>query len=508
MTRQRSTFASDLLASVVVFLVALPLCMGIAIASGVPPALGLITGMIGGLVAGALAGCSLQASGPAAGLAVFIFQLVQEYGIAALGPLVIAAGLLQLTSGLLKAGQLFRAISPAVIHGMLAGIGVLIFGAQFHVMVDDQPRASGIRNLLSIPESIYKGVFPIDGSSHHLAAFIGLCTIVVLVVWSNWAPRALRTVPGALVAVVTATAIASIAGLPIRYVDVPDNLFATIQWVRPESMRQLLNGDFLIAAVALAFVASAETLLSAAAVDQMHGGKRTDYDRELIAQGTGNLLCGVFGALPMTGVIVRSATNVNAGAKTRLSSMLHGLWLVVLVLAFPQVLRMVPTASLAAVLVYTGYKLVSPATIRRLRVFGWPVLAVYAATVIFIVATDMLTGILVGLGLSIVKLIYAQTHLAIEVANSRSGDRVDVYLKGAATFVRLPKLADALEAIPQGIEVHIHVRELSYTDHAAIELLTQWERQRTAKGGVVRVEWQELMEMYHQRNSFLQSSTA
>src|SRR5215472_1751350 len=162
------TFARDLLASLVVFLVALPLCMGIAIASGAPPAAGLITGIIGGIVAGSLSGCPLQVSGPAAGLAVIVYELIQKHGFAALGPIIIMAGLLQVVSGFLKAGQLFRTIAPAVIYGMLAGIGVLIFAAQIHVMVDDKPRENGIRNILSIPESIAKGITPVDGSSHHI----------------------------------------------------------------------------------------------------------------------------------------------------------------------------------------------------------------------------------------------------------------------------------------------------------------------------------------------------
>ena len=152
----KKTFPQDALASVVVFLVALPLCMGIAIASGVPPAAGLITGIIGGLVAGSLSGCPLQVSGPAAGLAVIVFELVKDYGFETLGPLIVVAGILQVVAGVLRVGQLFRSIAPAVVYGMLAGIGVLIFAAQFHVMVDDAPRENGISNLLAIPTSIYK----------------------------------------------------------------------------------------------------------------------------------------------------------------------------------------------------------------------------------------------------------------------------------------------------------------------------------------------------------------
>jgi MFS superfamily sulfate permease-like transporter len=171
--------ARDFLASVVVFLVALPLCMGVAIASGVPPAAGLITGIIGGILVGFLGGAPLQVSGPAAGLTVIVWQLVQQHGLAVLGIIVLFAGVLQLAAGLFKLGQWFRAISPAVIHGMLAGIGVLIFASQFHIMVDDKPRGSGIANLLSIPESVYKGIFPMDGATHHIAALTGVVTILV-----------------------------------------------------------------------------------------------------------------------------------------------------------------------------------------------------------------------------------------------------------------------------------------------------------------------------------------
>jgi MFS superfamily sulfate permease-like transporter len=167
-------FGKDFGASVVVFLVALPLCMGIAIASGVPPAAGLITGIVGGILVGFLGGAPLQVSGPAAGLTVLVWQIVQEHGLSLLGVIVLFAGLLQFLAGIFKLGQWFRAISPSVIHGMLAGIGVLIFASQFHIMVDDQPRGSGILNLISIPEAIYKGIFPLDGSVHHLAAMVGM----------------------------------------------------------------------------------------------------------------------------------------------------------------------------------------------------------------------------------------------------------------------------------------------------------------------------------------------
>ena len=502
---KNSSISKDFLASIVVFLVALPLCMGIAIASGAPPVSGLITGIIGGIVVGFLAGCPLQVSGPAAGLAVIVYEIIQNHGFAVLGPLIVMAGAVQLVAGLLKFGQWFRAISPAVIYGMLAGIGILIFGAQFHVMVDDEPKSNGVMNLVSIPEAIYKGVWPVDGSTHHLAAFIGLLTIAVLLGWNQFAPKKVKLVPGALVAVIVATAAAGLWQLPIRYVELPANLFAAIEFVQPAGFLQMMQPQFILLALTLAFVASAETLLSATAVDQMHNGPRANYDRELSSQGIGNMLAGFLGGLPMTGVIVRSATNVAAGAETRLSTILHGVWLLALVSALPFVLRLVPTASLAAILVYTGYKLVNPANIRRLLRYGGLPVAVYAATVFFIVATDLLTGIIVGLVLSLAKLIYAFSHLGIRVERNPRLGRADLHLDGAATFIRLPKLADTLESVPADVrEVHIHCQNLAYIDHACLDVLMNWEQKRSGRGSKVIMEWTDLMEMYRKRNSLRQ----
>ncbi|MBL8234728.1 MAG: SulP family inorganic anion transporter, partial [Bryobacterales bacterium] len=236
---QKSLFRQDFLASVVVFLVALPLCMGIAIASGVPPAAGLLTGIIGGLIVGSFSGAPLQVSGPAAGLVVIVFKLVQDHGVAMLGPVVLLAGAFQMLAGALRMGQWFRAITPDVIYGMLAGIGVLIFAGQFHVMLDDKPRASGLENLLSIPEAIYKGIFPIDGSPHEIAAIVGLSSILILVLWTKFRPAAMKFIPGALVAVLTASTVAAIQGLEMKYVDVPASLLAAIQIPTLESLQKL-----------------------------------------------------------------------------------------------------------------------------------------------------------------------------------------------------------------------------------------------------------------------------
>lgn len=486
----------DFVASIVVFLVALPLCMGIAIASGVPPARGLLTGIIGGLIVGTLAGSPLAVSGPAAGLTVIVYKLVQDFGLELMGGVVMLAGAIQIAAGMVKVGQWFRAISPAVIHGMLAGIGVLIFASQFHVMVDDLPRSTGIQNLLSIPEAIYKGIFPLDGSVHHQAAAVGMMTIASLILWERFKPANLKMIPGPLIGVVVGTAFASTMGFEILRVDVPESLFDSIDTPDTGVLAALLSSQMLIAAFSLAFIASAETLLCATAVDQMHDGPRTDYDRELAAQGVGNFFCGVIGALPMTGVIVRSSANVQAGAVTRLSAILHGAWLLLFIVAVPWLLRIIPTASLAAILVFTGYRLVNVAEIRKLATYGRGEVAIYGVTLAGIVIADLLTGVLVGLALSIGKLLYTFSHLSINTEVSRDQRRADVHLVGASTFVRLPQLAAALDEVPQGAEVHVHIERLHYIDHACIELLANWEKQHQKDGSTVVIEWHELHERY------------
>jgi MFS superfamily sulfate permease-like transporter len=467
------------MASIVVLLVALPLCMGIAIASGAPPALGLITGVVGGLVVGFLAGQPLLVSGPAASLAVMVWQLVQDFGLAALGPAVLISGVFQLAAGTAGLGRWFRAVSPAVIQGMLAGIGLLIFASQFHVMVDDSPRGGGLANLISIPEAIYKGIFPLDGSVHHIAAVIGLLTIASLLLWNRFRPAALKMLPGPLIGVVIATFTAWVLALPIARVEVPASLLSSLNWMTIDALPLLKEPGFWADAIGLAIIASAATLLSATAVDRTHGGRRTQYNKELRAQGIGNILCGIVGALPMTGVIVRSSANVEAGAQTKWSAILHGAWILILVVAFPQLLSLIPTASLAAILVYIGWKLVGIEGLRRLATKGRGGVVIWVATVTMIVATDLLIGVATGFALALAHLLITFARLDVRVV--QDGDRYDVELLGAATFMSLPKLAEALESIPDHSEVHVHLDKVAYLDHASIELVEDWHERHSGR---------------------------
>jgi MFS superfamily sulfate permease-like transporter len=508
----RSAIGKDAMASIVVFLVALPLCMGISIASGVPPTAGLITGIVGGIVVGVLAGGPLQVSGPAAGLTVLVWQIVQQQGLAVLGVIVLLAGLMQFTAGLLKLGQWFRAVSPAVIHGMLAGIGVLILASQFHVMLDGKPIGAGIDNLLGIPGALYRGL---SAGGQPVEAFgIGVLTIAVIALWT-FAPKKLRILPGALVAVIVAVAAAAIFQLKIKYIpdllknpDDINNVWSVIQFPTIENLKRLIDTDVIVAAASVGFIASAETLLCASAVDQMHQGPRTKYDKELAAQGIGNAICGLLGVLPMTGVIVRSSANVDAGAKTRVSAILHGLWLIVFVAVLPFTLRYIPVASLSGLLVYTGYKLAYPKVVPKLLHYGKTEAAIYFATIAVIVATDLLRGVLFGLLLSVIKLLYIFSHLEVKWEKDSTNDRVILHLKGAATLIRLPLLAAELEKVPAGAELHVHFEELDYIDHACLDLLTNWEKQHEATGGVLEIEWEELSWKYHQRRAGAQKVAA
>ena len=253
-----SKYSNDFLASIVVFLVALPLCMGIAVASGAPVSAGLITGILGGIVVGILGGAPLQVSGPAAGLAVIVWELIHKHGFEAIGAIILVGGLIQIIAGLAKLGGWFRAVSPAVIHGMLAGIGVLILVGQFHIMLDDAPKGSGIKNILAIPDAVMKGIMPLDGSSHHLAALIGIMTIVSMVLWNNYRPKKLKALPGPLIGVVVGSLVAAALQMKVSFVQVPENFLATIKPLSWDLfLASISRTETLLAGAALALLASA-----------------------------------------------------------------------------------------------------------------------------------------------------------------------------------------------------------------------------------------------------------
>ena len=485
-TPKTGTFTKDFTASIVVFLVAMPLCMGIAIASGVPAEKGLITGIIGGIVVGALAGSPLQVSGPAAGLAVIVFEIVRNQGLAALGPILLLAGLIQVAAGYFKLGGWFRAISPAVVHGMLAGIGLLIVVGQYHVLFDEAPLANGLDNLAAMPARLL-GLAPDQGGSAWPAFAVGLITIGTMLGWEKFRPKSLKLVPGALVGIVAATLAALILDLGVARVAVPESLAAAIDLPTSQTWASMLSASVITTAIAIAFIASAETLLSAAAVDRMHDGVRTDYNKELRAQGVGNFLCGAAGALPMTGVIVRSSANVQAGAVTRASAILHGIWILGFVALLPWLLRAIPMAALGAVLVITGWRLVSLKHAKHLfKDYGLLPVAIWAITLIMVVATDLLTGVLTGLALSLLELVPHLKRLKLKVDSQEAPEGQHIRFDGAATFVALPKASAALENVERDRPVTLDLAKMDHVDHTFAEMLREWlERRRRAGGEVI-----------------------
>ncbi|SFR94683.1 Sulfate permease, MFS superfamily [Dyella sp. OK004] len=483
-------FGRDLLGSIVVFLVALPLCMGIAIASGMPPAAGLITGIIGGIVVGVIAGSPLQVSGPAAGLAVLVFELVREHGVGALGPVVLLAGLIQIAAGLCRVGIWFRMTSPAVVAGMLSGIGILIVASQAHVMLDATPLARGLENFTALPGAL-ADVF--TGGGTGLAALgVGVATIAIMLGWEKLRPQKLRFVPGALLAVVAVTAFVQFQGIGVNKVDVPSNLLSAISLPGFSDMGRLLEPSLLVAALTFAFIASAETLLSAAAVDRMHDGARTHYDRELTAQGVGNLLCGMVGALPMTGVIVRSAANVQAGSATRMAAVLHGGWILVFAMLLPWLMRMTPVSCLAGILVYTGVKMINFKQVKHFAAYGKGTAFIYVATTLAIVATDLLAGVLVGFALSLFRLALLSSRLKVNLGQHEEPGSASLRLTGIATFLKVPSMARTLEQVPPNTRVHLVMDELHHVDQASFELLRDWSRNAGTRGCELVVDWIEL----------------
>ncbi|MGH3378331.1 MAG: SulP family inorganic anion transporter [Actinoallomurus sp.] len=470
----RDTLWRDGLASVVVFLVALPLCIGVAVASGVPPELGLVTGIVGGLIAGALPGSSLQVSGPAAGLTVLVYEAVHEHGLRVLGIIVLATGLLQLAMGALRLGRWFRAISISVVQGMLAGIGLALVFGQVHTLFDGRSPGAVLANLAALPALVSDSA---RDPSALAAGGVGAGTLAVLVCW-RFMPRRLRTVPAALVAVALATLATALLDLPVQRIQV-HGLLNALQPPALSDLGHLTNAGVLGTVVAFALIASAESLFSAAAVDRMHDGPRTRYDQELMAQGVGNTVCGCLGALPMTAVIVRSATNVQAGARTKLSRILHGGWLLAFTVAAPAALGLIPVTALAAVLVHAGWKLLSPRDVGRLWRTERGEAIVLIGTTLAIVLTNLFEGVLIGILLAVAKTAWDVSEIHVEVSEAEGP--IQIRLTGNATFLRLPRVLDALEAIPHGSPVDLDLSGLRHLDHACRTALLSWAAQHRSR---------------------------
>jgi MFS superfamily sulfate permease-like transporter len=476
LTREFPYLKQDFAASLVVFLVALPLCVGVAVASGVPAELGLVTGIVGGIVTGLLPGSSLQVSGPAAGMTVLVFEAVQEFGLPALGVIVLAAGLLQLAMGALRLGRYFRAISIAVVEGMLAGIGLVIIAGQVYAAAGLEAPDSGLGKILGLPGAIVDAAG--DGTAL-ISATVGAVTVAVMVLWPRL-PHKLRSVPGALAAVVLATVGTLVLDLDVATVEV-HGLLDSIQPPGLGEFGELATPALLGTVLAFTLIASAESLFSAAAVDRLHDGPRTQYDKELMAQGAGNTVCGVLGALPMTAVIVRSSANVRAGARTKASRVMHGVWLLLFAAMLPGALALIPVPALAGILVHAGWKLIPFRQIAAMWRGHRGEALILVVTAVSIVAVNMFEGVLIGLALSVLKTAWEASHVKLEVVDKGAGP-IQAYLSGNATFLRLPKILDSLEALPQDRPIELDLSGLHHLDHACRTALENWAERHSASG--------------------------
>ena len=465
---------ADVPASLVVFLVALPLSLGIAAASGAPIMAGLIAAAIGGIVAGSLGGSPLQVSGPAAGLTVVVAGLVQEFGWQVTCAITAAAGVVQLPLGISRVGRAALAVSPVVVKAMLAGIGVTIIVQQLHVLLGSKPAGSALENLAALPAAI-------TNLELH-AALLGLAVVAILLCW-KFLPAVVRRVPGPLAAVAAGTALAVAFAPGVERISLDGSIIDAI------ALPQLPDGNwraFAFAILTMALIASIESLLSAVAVDKMQTGPRTNFNKELIGQGAANVVSGSLGGLPVTGVIVRSATNVEAGAATRSSAILHGVWVLAFSALFAGLLQLIPLAVLAGLLVVIGARLIKLADIRTsLRTGDLPI---YAVTLVCVVFLNLLEGVIIGLALAAANVLWRVLRSPIRAhrpAAPSSPWRVTI--GGSCSFFALPKLSGVLQSVPAGADVVVELNA-DYVDHSFREALLAWQSQHQATAGAVILE--------------------
>jgi carbonic anhydrase len=461
----------DLPASLVVFLVALPLSLGIAIASDAPPLAGLIAAVVGGIVAGALGGSPLQVSGPAAGLTVVVAGLVEQFGWKVTCAITLAAGVLQMLLGMSRVARAALAISPVVVHAMLAGIGITIALQQVHVLLGGDSKSSAWQNVSELPGQLL--------DAHGPGVLLGLMVIAIMSCWPR-VPGALGKIPGPLVAIVAATLVSLAFPFNVERVRLDGSLLDAV------ALPGLPDGNwgaFAVGVLTVALIASVESLLSAVSVDRMQNGPRTNFDRELIGQGAANIASGTLGGLPVTGVIVRSSTNVAAGAKTRASAMLHGVWVLIFALPFAGLAEMIPMAALAGLLIMIGVQLVKRAHIETARQSGD--LAVYAVTLVAVVFLNLLEGVLIGLALSIAMTVWrvVRTRIVVEPVDE---DNWRVVIEGSCSFLSLPRLTSVLATIPRGTNATLEL-SVDFIDRAAHEAIDDWRRQHGASGGTVEL---------------------
>ncbi|MGW0364866.1 bifunctional SulP family inorganic anion transporter/carbonic anhydrase [Streptomyces sp. NPDC002990] len=473
--------SADLSSSIAVFLIALPLSLGIALATGAPLQAGLVAAAVGGIVVGRLGGAPLQVSGPAAGLTVVTAEMIQRYGWRTTCAITVLAGFCQLGLAVLRTARSALMVSPAIVHGMLAGIGVTIALAQLHIVLGGTPQSSAIANVRGLPGQL--------ADLHPAALGVSALTLLVLLTWPRLpgrTGRALRKVPAALAAVAAATAVATLAGLTLPRVDLPS-------W-SSHALPELPEGPVLgiIAAVlTITLVGSVESLLSAVATDKLIASERgagnrpprADLNRELRGQGAANIVSGALGGLPITGVAVRSVANVKSGAVSRRSTMLHGFWVLLAAALLVPVLDLIPLAALAALVMAVGVQMVSITHLRSVTRHREAV--VYGTTIVAVVLGGVLEGVAIGIAVAVALALHrlARTRITVELLD----DGVHrVCARGQLTFLAVPRLSRVLNQIPHDARAVIEL-DGSFMDHAAYETLQDWRNSQLAHGGSVEV---------------------
>jgi carbonic anhydrase len=468
--KPNQTFKNDLLASIVVFLVALPLSLGIAMASGAPMKAGIIGAVIGGIVVGLFSGSPLQVSGPAAGLTVIVYQLIEQHQFSGMLAMTFMAGLFQILFGVFGMASLALIISPAVIYALLAGIGILIMTGQFYVLCGSKPMGSFFSNIHGL-EHLFQNL-------NQQALWLGVVSLAMIIAWEKLKPKKMSWLPSALLAVVFGTLASELLHLQVPKILLDKNIFSSFSL--PHFSIDHLS-TFIWGAFGLAVVASSESLLCATATDKLHSGERSQLGRELFAQGLGNVCSGLLGGLPLTGVIVRSSANISAGAKTRLSAILHGVWLLVFTLLFQNQLQLIPLPVLAALLIFTGAKLVKIKDMKLVN--GYKEFLPYAVTLVGVVGWNMMIGIGAGLAVQIVILLIKLKNVRIELSNL-DDEVTEVTFKGPLSFVCVPQLNKILAKIPNHQTVQMKF-EINYLDHSAIESIRNWKGHYERLGGKV-----------------------
>jgi carbonic anhydrase len=467
----RSILRHDVPASIVVFLVALPLSLGIAVASGAPVLAGLIAAIVGSIVAGAVGGSPLQVSGPAAGMTVVVAGLIAEFGWGVTCAITVVAGVLQLLLGLSRVARAALAVSPVVVHAMLAGIGITIALQQVHVLLGGNSRSSAWHNIIELPGQLV--------AAHVDGLLLGLLVIAILVVW-RWVPGPVGNVPGALVAILAATIASVVFPLDVGRISLNGSLLNAVRLPNIPDGRWLA---FVTGVLTVTLIAGIQSLLTAVAVDRLHSGARTNFDRELVGQGAANIASGTLGGLPVAGVIVRSAANVKAGAKTRASAIMHGVWMLVFAIPCVGLVRQIPNAALAGLLIVIGVELVKVAHIETAHRTGD--IGVYVVTVLGVVFLTLLEGVVIGLVLAIGLTAWRVVRASIR-AEHVGDDKWRVVIDGSCTFLALPRLNGVLASIPSGADVSIEL-VVDFIDHAAHEAIHAWQRQHRASCGTVEI---------------------